>query len=69
MKRELMEVLVCPMCKGKLGLEVTEEQGTEIASGSLSCPACHHVYPISEGIPNLLPQNYVERDGDPARAM
>lgn len=55
MRQELMEVLACPGCKGDLELEATEEQGAEIVSGSLTCPACHQVYPISEGIPNLLP--------------
>lgn len=55
MKRELMEVLACPVCKGNLRLEVTEEQGREIVTGNLTCSACEQVYPISEGIPNLLP--------------
>lgn len=55
MKRELMDVLVCPLCKGHLELEVTEEKGEEIVSGSLACAACQQSYPISDGIPNLLP--------------
>lgn len=55
MKRKLTEVLACPLCKGDLELEVTEEQGEEIVDGSLTCPACQQVYPISEGIPNMLP--------------
>ncbi len=55
MKRELMNILACPACKGDLVLDVTEESGTEIVSGSLRCPRCQVLYIIEEGIPNLLP--------------
>jgi len=55
MKKELMEILVCPVCKGKLELSVTEENGQEIVSGSLACPACGVDYPIVDTIPHLLP--------------
>ena len=55
MKRELMDILVCPVCKGKLELKVKEEDETEIVSGSLYCPKCDMHYPIVDTIPNLLP--------------
>lgn len=55
MKRDLMRILACPLCKGELKLEITAEEGGEICSGSLTCAACQQVYPIDEGIPNLLP--------------
>ena len=55
MKRELMEILVCPVCKGALELTVEEESEAEIISGSLYCPKCDVIYPISDTIPNLLP--------------
>jgi uncharacterized protein YbaR (Trm112 family) len=55
MKRELMDILACPVCKGNLELSGTQESGMEIVSGSLRCPHCHVSYPIDEGIPNLLP--------------
>ncbi len=54
MKRELMEILVCPVCKGGLQLNVTEEK-EEIISGSLYCQKCDYSYPIVDTIPNLLP--------------
>jgi len=54
MKKELMDILVCPVCQGKLELSVTEEKGAEIISGSLTCQQCHHKYPIVDTIPNLL---------------
>jgi len=55
MKRELMDVLVCPVCKGELELKVEEENDTEIVTGFLYCRKCDVDYPISEAIPNLLP--------------
>ena len=55
MKRELMKILVCPMCKGELKLRVDEENEKEIVTGSLYCPKCNVTYPITDTIPNLLP--------------
>ena len=55
MKRELMDILACPMCKGDLSLNVTREDGDEIMEGSLTCASCDEVYPIEDSIPNLLP--------------
>jgi uncharacterized protein YbaR (Trm112 family) len=55
MKRELMDILACPMCKGDLSLNVTREDGYEIMEGSLTCASCDEVYPIENSIPNLLP--------------
>jgi uncharacterized protein len=55
MKKELMSILVCPVCKGKLDLKTEKENGTEIVSGALYCPRCQVNYPITDTIPNLLP--------------
>ena len=55
MKKDLMEILVCPMCKGDLELTVEEEADEEIVRGRLACKACSEVYPIDDGIPNMLP--------------
>ena len=54
MKRDLMEILACPICKGDLDLEVTEEND-EIKEGVLRCVKCNLEYPIEDGIPNMLP--------------
>lgn len=59
MKRQLMEILACPLCKGDLELEITEEKEREIWSGSLTCRACQQTCPIIEGIPHLLPPESV----------
>jgi uncharacterized protein YbaR (Trm112 family) len=55
MKRKLMDILVCPMCKGELKLTVEEENEEEIVNGSLHCAKCKVEYPITDTIPNLLP--------------
>ncbi|MCL2459979.1 MAG: methytransferase partner Trm112 [Euryarchaeota archaeon] len=57
MKRELHDILCCPVCKGKLELQVTEVDKQEIVSGLLICHSCVARYPIEDGIPNLLPHN------------
>jgi uncharacterized protein YbaR (Trm112 family) len=55
MKRELMDILACPLCKGSLTLSATKEEGGEIVEGSLRCESCGETYPIQDTIPNLLP--------------
>jgi uncharacterized protein YbaR (Trm112 family) len=50
-----MEILVCPVCRGKLELQVREETAGRVIAGALTCPACRHSYPINNAIPNLLP--------------
>lgn len=55
MKRDLMEILACPVCKGPLELTVEEEKEDEIVTGSLFCAHCSEKYPIVDTIPNLLP--------------
>jgi uncharacterized protein YbaR (Trm112 family) len=60
MKRELMDILACPVCKGELELSVEEENEQEVVAGSLYCKKCAVRYPIVDTIPNLLPSE--ERD-------
>lgn len=55
MRKKLMEILCCPLCKGDLELEVEEETEEEIITGKLICGKCDIVYPIEDGIPNMLP--------------
>ncbi len=55
MKRRLMEILVCPVCKGELVLTVAEENDKEIVKGDLYCSKCNEHYPIEDTIPNMLP--------------
>ena len=55
MKKDLMDILACPVCKGELELTVEEENEQEVVAGSLYCPRCQVHYPIANSIPNLLP--------------
>ncbi len=57
MKRDLMEILCCPVCKGDLELTVKTEK-EEILEGSLFCKNCNHRYEITDGIPDLLPPDF-----------
>jgi len=45
---ELLEILVCPKCKGEL--EYRNAPGTE----ALVCHSCRLVYPVEDGIPIML---------------
>lgn len=60
MRPDLMDILACPLCKGPLTLHPTEERDGEVIAGSLHCAACDEHYPISDGIPNLLPPDLRE---------
>ena len=55
MRTELLEILVCPLCKGELELDATKRDGDEIVEGVLTCQDCGERYPIEDTIPNMLP--------------
>ncbi len=55
MKKELLDILACPVCKGDLKLDIQKEDEKEIVTGSLYCSRCNVKYPIEDTIPNLLP--------------
>jgi hypothetical protein len=42
--REVLEMIVCPACRGRLSLE----------QGCIRCVECRKSYPIEDGIPVLL---------------
>jgi uncharacterized protein YbaR (Trm112 family) len=55
-KRRLLDILACPVCRHHpLELKETKVEGEEIEAGSLTCPNCHAIYPITDGIPDMLP--------------
>jgi uncharacterized protein YbaR (Trm112 family) len=55
MRKDLLDILCCPICKEKLELEVIEEREDRIVTGTLTCVKCGEKYPIEEEIPNMLP--------------
>ena len=55
MRKDLVDKLACPVCKGDLELEVGKLDGEEVLEGRLECGKCRVSYPIEEGIPNMIP--------------
>lgn len=55
MKKAIMDILACPVCKSELELTVETEEGDEVITGNLVCHQCNESYPIEDAIPNLLP--------------
>jgi uncharacterized protein YbaR (Trm112 family) len=55
MKKQLMDILACPIDKHHpLELHVFEEK-EEIIEGVIICPKCLRWYPIRDEIPEMLP--------------
>lgn len=50
MDHRLIDLLVCPLCKGPL----TMERGTGTSLRELVCPADRLAFPIRDGIPVML---------------
>jgi uncharacterized protein YbaR (Trm112 family) len=64
MKRRLLEILACPICKHHpLELKVFVEK-QEIEEGILMCEDCGRWYPIIETIPHMLPDDLREESED-----
>jgi len=59
MKKEMMEILACPVCKANLKLTVKKEKDNEVIGGSLLCKKCGVTYPIEDSIPVMLPPDAV----------
>ena len=55
MRLDLMEILVCPMCRSDLDLEISVQNDDDIVEGILTCKECGEVFPIEDTIPNMLP--------------
>jgi uncharacterized protein YbaR (Trm112 family) len=62
MKESLMDILCDPLDKSDLELEVDERDGDEIIEGRLIGTVTGEVYPIEDGIPNLLPPDMRDED-------
>jgi uncharacterized protein YbaR (Trm112 family) len=46
LKKELIDILACPICRGKLDLKPAED--------GLACAPCAVVFPIKDEIPIML---------------
>jgi uncharacterized protein YbaR (Trm112 family) len=56
MKKDLLDIICCPTCKGKLKLDIEKQEKDEIIKGLFNCSKCKKTYTIDNGIPNLLPK-------------
>ena len=64
MKKQLMEILACPICKhSPLDLHIFEDK-EEIVEGLITCSACNRWYPIIEEIPHMLPDKLRNKKED-----
>lgn len=65
LKTTLTPFLACPSCKGSLTCDVAQEASDlpwpEIVEGQLTCETCRKTYPITRGIPRLLPTQQIQR--------
>lgn len=67
MRESLMDILCCPVDKAELELDVDERaDDDEVLAGTLTCTECGEVYPIEDGIPNLLPPDMREETAQEA---
>jgi SAM-dependent methyltransferase len=65
MKRRLLDLLVCPACKGDLSLRADQTDGEDTVTGSLDCAPCRMGYPVVAGIPRFATRDgYAESFGD-----
>jgi uncharacterized protein YbaR (Trm112 family) len=56
---DLLEILICPACRGKVELKAD--------GNALKCVACRRVYPIRDGIPAMVVEEAtIEDEGAPA---
>lgn len=62
MDTRLMELLVCPICKGPL---VHDRRGRQTLE--LHCPADRLAFPVRDGIPVMLESEARPLDDEPAR--
>lgn len=65
MRESLVEKIRCPIDREPLRLNVYRQDLDEhIIDGQLQCMACKQIYPIKKGVPDLVPQDSAQVDGD-----
>ncbi len=57
--QDLLEIMVCPACRGKVVLKEDES--------GIKCVACRRVYPIRDGIPGMIVEEATIEDEDSPR--
>ena len=59
MRRRLLDMLVCPLCGGALGLKAFRKESNEVMDGLLECRGCRKSFPVIGGIPRMLPSSMI----------
>jgi SAM-dependent methyltransferase len=54
MRRELLELLVCPTCRSTVEIRVPPGNGSEVYEGDLVCTGCSSGFAIIDGIPRMV---------------
>ena len=56
MRLNLLDVVCCPLCRNRLEVSAAvRRDAEELLEGTLRCSGCGHVFPIVDGVPDLLP--------------
>src|SRR5690349_17042244 len=53
MRAWLLDLIVCPDCRGALRLDAAERSGDAVSAGTLSCGG-GHAFPIVRGVPRFV---------------
>ena len=53
MRAWLLDLIVCPECRGALRLDAAEQSGDVVSAGTLAC-AGGHAFPIVGGVPRFV---------------
>ncbi len=73
MRTDLLDILACPICRSPLTLQAQviasddAPDAGEVLTGTLTCSACNEIYPIRDGIPNLLPPDLRDAEATTSR--
>ena len=54
MRRELLGLLACPVCRCEFDLRESITEEGEVLEGRLICSGCNKEFPVADGIPKLL---------------
>jgi uncharacterized protein YbaR (Trm112 family) len=54
LNQELIDLLACPKCKGKLELTPAQGAAAPATATGFVCRACKLLYPIVDDIPNFI---------------
>jgi uncharacterized protein YbaR (Trm112 family)/SAM-dependent methyltransferase len=54
MRRDILDILQCPVCGGGLKLKASQENSLEIRQGELKCLECGKGFPVIDGMIDLM---------------